>query len=215
MQMPHFLIAIADNYGNLEKYTENAADGIREYQMENHHRDRILELLHPLRTYYDAYVTRPYLMYRDKSWGEKIFDLWKKIFTGRDILIVEGKFSRFGCGSDLLAGAASVRRILAPEKNAFQRYNQIMESIQRHANATDLVLISLGPTATVLVVDVAKMGIQAIDIGQLDNEYDWYRMGVTDRVPIIGKMTAEAQWNRNIEDVGDAAFEASIAERCF
>ena len=90
-----------------------------------------------------------------------------------------------------------------------------MESIQRHANATDLVLISLGPTATVLVADVAKMGIQAIDIGQLDNEYDWYRMGVTDRVPIIGKMTAEAQWNRNIEDVGDAAFEASIAERCF
>ena len=59
------------------------------------------------------------------------------------------------------------------------------------------------------------MGIQAIDIGQLDNEYDWYRMGANDRVPIAGKMTAEVQWNRNVEDIQDTAYESSIVDRCF
>lgn len=212
---PNLLLAIADNYGNLERYTEKAADAIRDYQMENQHRARILKLLDLSRTYYDAYVTRPYYMYRDKDYSKAIFDLWKQIFENRDILIVEGRFSRFGCGSDLLAGATNVRRILAPEKDAFARYEDILESVKRHANVTDLILISLGPTATVLASDVAKMGIQAIDIGQLDNEYDWYRMGTKERVPIVGKMTAEVQWDREVEEIQDTAYESSIVDCCF
>lgn len=211
----NLLLAIADNYGNLEKYTETIADGIRSYQCENQHRARILGLLDQSHTYYDAYVTRPYLLYRDKRWSENIFALWKQLFAGRDILLVEGRFSRFGCGNDLLTGAASIQRILAPEKNAFLQYDSILDSIHRHANATDLVLISLGPTATVLAADVAKLGIQAIDIGQLDNEYDWYRMGAKDRVPIVGKMTAEVQWDREVEEIQDTAYESSIVDCCF
>ena len=213
--VPNLLLAIADNYGNLDKYTEDGATAIRDYQLENHHRERILEMLDESRDYYDAYVTRPYLIYRDKRWSEQIFDLWKQVFAGRDILLVEGRFSRFGYGSNLLAGAASVRRILAPEKDAFQQYDRILESIRQHAGATDLVLISLGPTATVLAADVAKSGIQAIDVGQLDNEYDWYRMGAERRVLIPGKMTAEVQRGRGVVIEKDAEFESSVVDRCF
>jgi len=211
----NLLLAIADNYGNLDKYTEDIADGIRDYQWENHHRERILEMLDCSRGYYDAYVTRPYLIYRDKHWSERIFDLWKQIFANRDVLIVEGRLSRFGCGSDLLKDATSIRRILAPEKNAFQQYDRLLESIERLAKSTDLVLISLGPTATVLAAQVARMGIQAIDVGQLDNEYDWYRMGAQGRVPINGKMTAEVRQGEGVDPVEDAVFEKTVVARCY
>lgn len=35
-----------------------------------------------------------------------------------------------------------------------------------------MVLILLGLTDTVLTYDIAKSGIQALDTGQLDNEYE-------------------------------------------
>ena len=35
-----------------------------------------------------------------------------------------------------------------------------------------LILISLGPTATVLAYDLSKTGVQAIDIGHITNMYD-------------------------------------------
>lgn len=184
-------IAVADNYGNLDKYTEAAADAIRAYQCEQRHREHILELLETDRVYGDAYVTRPYMIYRDTRHGERVFALWKRIFEQREILMVEGACSRFGVGSDLLEGASSVQRILAPAQEAFRVYEKLLDTVLSHASKEMLVLISLGPTATVLAADLAKQGIQAIDIGQLDNEYDWYQMGARERVNIPGKMTAE------------------------
>lgn len=54
-----------------------------------------------------------------------------------------------------------------------------------------LVCISLGPTATVLAYDLAQRGYQALDIGQLDNEYEWYLRDVRERISIPGKLVAE------------------------
>lgn len=215
LHRPELLIAIADNYGSLEKYTDQAADGIRDYQVMQHHRERILPLLEKDRTYYNAYVSRPYYMYRDKSHGKKIFDLWQRIFKNRDILLVEGLYSRFGVGNHLLDGASSVRRILGPDRDAFQKHEQLLACIQKHAHKGDLVLISLGAAATVMVADVAAMGVQAIDIGQLDNEYDWYQMGVDTRVPIPGKMTAEALPLGNYRQDELTAGAEEIVARCF
>lgn len=184
-------IAIADNYGSLAKYTETAADGIRAYQCEKNHRAKILGLLETGRIYGDAYVTRPYIIYRDHGYSERVFSLWKHIFEKRNLLIVEGASSRFGAGNDLLHGASSIRRIWASPQDAFKSYGDIVKSVFRNAHPDDLVLASLGPTATVLAADLAEQGIQTIDIGQLDNEYDWYRMGANERTSIPGKMTAE------------------------
>ena len=66
-----------------------------------------------------------------------------------------------------------------------------------------------------MVADVAAMGVQAIDIGQLDNEYDWYQMGVDTRVPIPGKMTAEALPLGNYRQDELTAGAEEIVARCF
>lgn len=195
-QADGLILAISDNFGNLDKYTEYIADSIRIYN-DYGKRETITEYLETKRIYYDAYVTRPYFVFQDKNIAKRVFGLFKQIFFERDILMVEGTESRFGVGNDLLSGARSVRRIRCPMKDAFSVYQQIYETVCDKSTKDTLILISLGATATVLAYDLTKRKHrQAIDIGQLDNEYDWYLMGKGGRVPIEGKATAEGTGSR-------------------
>lgn len=184
------IIAIANDFGSLEKYTEEAADGIRRYLTKDT-REEVINLLEPKRIYYDAYISRPYMIYKDKKGAAHRFQRLKLIWKDRDVLIIEGKYGRFGIGNDLLGGASSVRRILCPSENAFYKYPSILECVLKIAKKDDLLLIALGPTATVLAHDMALNGFQALDIGQLDNEYEWFLKKVVSRVALTGKMTAE------------------------
>lgn len=183
------IIAVADNLGCLDKYKEKAADDIREYIVQS--REHIYMLLDPSLIYYDAYVSRPYIIYKDKEYTEEIFGLFKRIWQDREVMLVEGRTARIGVGNDLFQGAETISRIECPEKNAWDRYEDILHSIKKCAPKDTLICISLGPTATVLAYDLALAGYQALDIGQLDNEYEWYIRGVEERIPIPGKMVAE------------------------
>lgn len=182
------LYAIADNYGSLEKYTEDCADAIRKYNVNSGIRSYVEDLS---KEFYDAYVSRPYLMYKDKSHAKRVFDLFDELFSNRNILVVEGSDGRTGINNGLFSGAKSVRRIVCPAKNAFDKYDKILDSVKRNAEKGDLIYISLGPTATVLAYDLTQNDFQALDLGQLDNEIDWWKMGAQKRELIPGKMVAE------------------------
>lgn len=183
-------IAIAQNFGNFEQYKEEAADIIREYMFGDTRR-YILELIDNNRIYYDTYVTRPYIIYKNKKNADEIFLLFKEIWKEKSVIIVEGEYSRIGIGNDLMEGASSISRILCPYKNAWDIYEDILNTVLRKVSKNSLICISLGPTATVLAYDLAKRGYQALDIGQLDNEYEWYLRDVTERISIPGKLIAE------------------------
>lgn len=206
------LIAVANNLGNLDCYTESAADAIREY-FSNGKRREIMQIVGTQRQYYDAYVSRPYIIYRDKGMAQQIFELWKLLWKDRNLVIVEGAFSRMGIGNDLFHGAHSIRRILCPIKNAFTRYDEIMHKVKEIAEKEDLILISLGPTATVLAYEAAICGYQAVDIGQLDNEYEWYLHKAQIQEAIQGKMVAEVSWGHNPEQCTDKKYLEQIVAR--
>lgn len=191
-------IAIAQNFMFLDQYKENAADGIREY-MYGDTRDYILGLLEKGRIYYDAYVTRPYIIYRNRRNADEIFPLFKKIWKDKDVVIVEGEHSRIGVGNDLMEQAHSVSRILCPSENAWDKYSAILNTILGYISPEKLICISLGPCATVLAYDLAKKGYQALDIGQLDNEYEWYLQNAKTRVLIPGKLVAELETEQKLE----------------
>ena len=56
--------------------------------------------------------------------------------------------------------------ILAPIQNAYQSYNNIIDEILSTKNITEkLILISLGPTSTIMSFELAQKGYWAIDIG--------------------------------------------------
>ena len=183
------LVAIADNFSNLDKYTEEAADGIREYMVKS--RNDVESIIDFDREYYDAYVTRPYIIYRERNKADVVFSLFKKIWENKRILIVEGCESRTGVNNDLLDSAKSVIRIICPQKNSWDYYDDILLKVSNHLQEVDIVCVSLGATATVLAYDVHQMGMQILDIGQLDNEYEWFLRGVDYRVAIPGKMVSE------------------------
>lgn len=206
------IIALANNFGNLECYTETAADGIRQY-LSHGIREKIMNIIDMGRTYYDAYVTRPYLIFKDKNHAISIFSLLKKIWNNRKVLLVEGCYAYNGVRNDLFDGSHSIQRIIAPPMNAFSVYDDLLKTVVQHADEDTLVLISLGPTASVLAYDLAMQGIQALDIGQLDNEYEWYIMRAETRLPIPGKCVAEVPECHMPKEIQDETYENQIVAR--
>ncbi len=192
------VIAIADDFGDLSKYKEQNADDIRDY-LSNNVRQEIMRFLDLGREYYDAYVSRPYIMYRNGENTRLIFQLFHEIWKGRSILLVEGKYAKMGVGNDLFSAAVSVKRIICPASNSWDRVDEIKSKIQKYANPDDLILVSLGPTATVIAYDLSAQ-FQVLDIGQLDNEYDWYLRGAQDRIAIPDKMVAEVGFDYSEPD---------------
>ncbi len=139
----------------------------------------------------DAFISRFYLRYKDKSKvGDYIIKL-KKLWDKRNIIIVEGYTSQVGVGNDILDNAKSIRRILCPNKNAFDYYESIYNSVIENYNDGDLIILALGPTATVLAYDLSKKGIQALDMGHFDIEYEWYLAKTDIKIPIKNKHVNE------------------------
>lgn len=64
--------------------------------------------------YGNAQFTRQYIDLKDKSKSKEYFVKVKQIWENKAVVIIEGRFTRFGVGNDLLSNARSVRRILCP-----------------------------------------------------------------------------------------------------
>lgn len=201
----NILIAIADNYGSLEKYTEEAAESIREYLTPEVRREH-MELLMPDQVYYDAYLSRPYMIYKEKEKAGKRFGELKKIWEGRDVLVVEGDRTRMGVGNDLFDNVRSLRRILAPGEDAFHRYDEILSAVKQQTDV-ELVLAALGPTASVLSYDLAVSGMWAVDIGHLDLEYEWYHSSEKEKRRIPYKYVQEVDKGDQVDEIPESLKE--------
>ncbi len=204
------LIAIANNYGLLDPYIEDTADGIRTYMDEETRRFH-MSVLDKDRTYYDAYMFKSYFPYKNREDTWRRVELVKKIWNDRDVVLVEGDKTRTGCGNDLLDNVKSLRRILAPTKNAYDRYKDILHAILK-VEKECLILVVLGPMAEVLVYDLMKEGYQAIDIGQIDMDYEWYRAGAKGRVPIPDRYVSQLP-PAEIREMKDTKYLEQIIER--
>lgn len=170
------------------------------YLLKNYR--KIYKLLDLNYKYYDSQCTRIYINRRDKEKVKQYFDLWKELWNGKDVLVVEGEISRMGVGNDLLNNAKTVQRILCPAKNAYSKYDEIKNAILKNAK-NSLVLILLGPTATVLSYELSKIGIQAIDLGNLDIEYEWLKRNLKNKETIQGKYSYETTEENNYELVDE------------
>lgn len=175
----------------------------------------VLEQQRKKRIFGDSLCTRIYMDYNDenKKKSKKLFEKMETIWKEKDIVIVEGKRSRLGVGNDLFSNTRSIRRILAPSTNAFDKYEEILESCKRNCKTSDLVLIALGPTATVLAYDLSKYGLWAIDIGHIDIEYEWMIRNYTEKRKIEGKYVNEVNGeDLDIESRDDEYKKQIIAE---
>ncbi len=162
--------------------------------------------------YFDSLCTRIYIDYEDKSCSEYLFGIWKKIWHEQNIVIVEGFRSRLGVGNDLFDNAKSLKRILVPERNAFDVYEDIFNSVVKNSLKSDIILLAVGPTATVLAFDLAKVGYWALDVGHIDIEYEWFKMGATEKIVVDNKYVNEANY-RGRDRFFDEKYEKSVVEK--
>jgi len=179
--------------------TKDCNDHSKEFWIEwgkNGHHEQIINLIRKAagRDYLfgDSQITRPYIDWKTTKRAEKTFPMLKTLWKDRDIIIVEGEQTRLGVGNDLYSGAKSIKRILTPAVNAFDSYDKIKQAILDNYHG-ELIIMALGPTATILASDFADLGMQALDIGNIDIEYEWYLQKATERVAIEGKFTNEAK----------------------
>ena len=92
---------------------------------------------------------------------------------GKDVLIVEGESGHMGINNDFLSSSLSISRILCPDNNAFDRVEEIKGAVFKILDRFSLVLLALGPAATLIVHDFSSIQNvpQMIDIGSLEKDY--------------------------------------------
>lgn len=189
-------------------------DEARSFWMENLRTGRAswYKYMKKNKIYYNTQMTRLYMDYKEKDKSEGWFRELKNIWNEREIVIIEGEKSRLGVGNDLFNNVKSISRILAPSENAFKSYHDILEEAKK-VSKDKLILIALGPTATVLAFDLHKLGYQAIDIGHADIEYEWFLRKSTKKESIPGKYTNEALNRKVLYSDNNKSYENQIIAR--
>lgn len=158
--------------------------------------------------YGNAFVSRPYMIYKDKSYCAKYFEMFKSLFKNQDIVIIEGRYSRLGVGNDLFSRAKSIKRIICPPQNAWDKYDLILnESLKVNKDA--LIITSIGPTSKPLAMELIKKGYWVLDLGHIDSEYEWFLAKDTVKREIKNKHTAEIE-DSNLEECTDLDYLDSI-----
>lgn len=120
------------------------------------------------RTYYSSFITRP-----DSAPWIDTPDYWSAVES-----LWKGKRVTLVCGSDRSLRAsdlvgADVTEIVAPREDAFAGYDELLARIGR----PELAILCLGPTATVLAVDLCDIGVQAVDMGHVGMFLRKHRLG--------------------------------------
>ena len=175
-----------------------------EYKFKNE------KILNKEKKYYSAYITRFYIDYKNNKDTGRYIKKLKKIWDNKDVLIIEGEESRLGIGNDLFDNMKSINRIICPSKNSFNVYEKIINETLK-VSKKKLILISLGPTATILAYDLYKLGYQAIDVGHIDIEYEWFLRKAKNKIRIENKYVNEADNGQiNITKIKDKNYYKQI-----
>ena len=171
----------------------------------------ISKIINKNKKYYSSTISRFYSSFKDRTNILKFIQKLKKIWDRRDILIIEGEKTRFGIGNDLLNNSKSIKRILCPINNAFNKYDKILNSALKF-DKNVLILIALGPTASVLAYDLYKFNYQVVDIGHVDIQYEFYLRKVNRSIRIPYKYVSEARYGTiNITNITDINYYNQIA----
>lgn len=177
----NLMVSIQDIFDGLELYVPKSRQFWRDHLLFC--RKFYEEYCTGDRTYCSTSFSRCYITIEDKTQCAKWFEDIRKIWEGKDIVVVEGVATHNGVTNDMLDLAHSVERIICPAKNAYLAYDRILDSCLKY-DKDKLFLLSLGATAKPLAEDLFNAGYRVIDIGNLDVEYEWYLTGTTEKVEL-------------------------------
>ena len=171
---------------------------------------KLINLFNFNKVYGNVGISRFYNFNSNGNFVLNYINKLKLVWNKKDVVIIEGEKSRFGFNNDLLNNTKTIQRILCPVKNAYNVYEKIYNEALK-INKDKLILIALGPTATILAYDLHNVGYQAIDIGHADISYEWFLRNATYKIKIDNKYVNEAcGGGTNIEDITDKSYYDQI-----
>lgn len=207
--VPDLLVGLPDCFGSLDCYVPYTKKFWRKWMFKK--RKMAYSYLDMNKTYYNAFFNRCYLNYNktDEFYQRccGYFKQLKEIWRGRDVVILESRDARLGATNDILDGAKSVSRIIfCPPRNSFIKYKEILSAFDDvHTDA--LILLSLGPTATVLAYDLCRKGYQAIDFGHISEEYECF---LRKEMPMESENIKSKRSIRHASDPNDPEYQKQI-----
>lgn len=205
-----FLVCLPDIFADRDYFIDGAASHWKRHL--SRFRPVWYAHLHTGKVYGNAFMSRCYYMLRDKSESGNYFQALRRIWDGEDVLLVEGEKSRLGIGNDLLDNAKSIERVLGPVQNAWEKYDELLDAAKRHGR-DKLILLALGPTATVMGYELFKAGYRAVDLGHADIEYEWFLAGATTKEPVKNKFVNEAGAGDGVGELEDETYQSQIVEK--
>lgn len=203
------LIGIPDVFEHLDRY-DSTEQSFWQYHLR-FRRWHWYRYIRRSQSYASTFLSRFYSMEYDAHLASIRLKQLRRMWEGRDILLVEGTNSKLGVGNDLFQNAATIRRILCAAKDAFSSYDAILQTTLSKAQPDDLIILALGPTATVLAADLCHSGLQALDLGHIDIEYEWYLQRATAKVGVKGKFSNEAF----LGHLADAEIEGELSDEAY
>ena len=81
---------------------------------------------------------------------------------------------------DVFDNAKSVTHQIAPSRDAFDEYDKILAEALK-VDRNKMIIIILGPTATVLAYDLGLNGYQALDLRHIAKDYDRFKRNWNDK----------------------------------
>lgn len=124
------------------------------------------------RTYIDSMITIYYMNYKADDY-EKHFENIKKMIEGKKIALFAGENVFSNIRYNIFDVASEIQFIKCPSRNAFSKYDDILNEAKKITNEYILGFI-LGPTAKPLVDELSRCGYTAWDVGHLIKDYDAY-----------------------------------------
>lgn len=206
-----FLVALPDCFGELSQFTPKAQ---KHWQIRlDKERYKWVKCLNTKYPYYNSQITRFYFDWQDKTKAPTWVAALKDVWDNQNILIVEGEFTRLGVNNDLFDNAKQIRRFLCPAENAYDKYDEILSTIKSLVSKDELIIMALGPTATVLAYDLFLEGFWAFDIGHVDIEYEWMKLQTTTKVSIPGKYVNEVANGNIVSDFINSEYKSQIVAK--
>lgn len=155
---PNFIVGVPtmDAKGPKYKY-QDREDG--RWRGWHTHEDRFGSLLSRHVQYYSAFITRP----DSAPWIDtrEFAEQFQRVWEGKRVCVVGKQTTKILPLAQL--AAKEVEHLECPERDAYAHVNTLEAEVWRVR--APVVLVSAGPTATVLAHRIAKRGLQAIDMG--------------------------------------------------
>lgn len=112
--------------------------------------------------------------YSDDMKKRQHYDRWKKLFKGKDLVIICGEGILDAFEYDVFELANSKDYVYGPKTNAWDKHDEIINKITDNVSKDKILVFILGQAGKAMIPELTDMGYICWDVGHLAKYYNAY-----------------------------------------